>query len=71
MATAIQIKAARKAVKAIIDDLSDRRGLRQEWEGIDEDIQLEIKAEWAKMIAKEFDALMPKPTKPLGWREKD
>lgn len=33
-------------VDAIIDDLTDRRGLRQEWEGCDKEIQAEIKAEW-------------------------
>jgi hypothetical protein len=33
-------------VDAIIADLSDRRGLRQEWEGCDEEIQAEIRSEW-------------------------
>jgi len=34
-------RKATKAVTAIIRDLSDRRGLKQEWYGIDEDIQQE------------------------------
>jgi hypothetical protein len=38
------------AVEAIIRDLSDRRGLRQEWEQIDDDIQEEIKETWAWII---------------------
>lgn len=41
---------AMKAVNAIIEDLSDRRGLRQEWESIDNDIQQEIREEWAGLI---------------------
>lgn len=45
---------ARKAVDAIIYDLSDRRGLRQEWEGIDEDIREDIRAEWTRLVAKAF-----------------
>lgn len=37
---------AKRAVKALIADLSDRRGLRQEWEQIDDDIRKEIRATW-------------------------
>jgi len=37
----------------IITDLSDRRGLRQEWEQIDGDIQDEIIEIWKKIINKE------------------
>lgn len=44
--------AAERAVDAIIDDLSDRRGLRQEWEQIDRDIRKEIRAEWIKLVEK-------------------
>lgn len=43
---------AEKIVDAIVDDLTGRRGLRQEWEGIDEDIQQEIKAEWRELVLK-------------------
>jgi trans-2-enoyl-CoA reductase len=42
--------AAQYIVEQIILDLNDRRGLRQEWENIDEDIQEEIKEQW-KYIA--------------------
>jgi hypothetical protein len=34
----------------IIADLSDRRGLRQEWENIDGDIQDEIIENWMNII---------------------
>jgi hypothetical protein len=37
---------AETIVDAILADMSDRRGLRQEWDGIDADIQGQIRAEW-------------------------
>lgn len=37
---------AKRIVDAILFDLRDRRGLRQTWDGIDEDIRDEIKASW-------------------------
>jgi hypothetical protein len=39
------------AVENIVEDLSDRRGLRQGWEQIDDEIQSEIKQVWAGIIA--------------------
>jgi len=36
----------------IITDLTDRRGLRQEWEQIDGDIQDEIIEKWKSIINK-------------------
>jgi hypothetical protein len=36
----------------IITDLTDRRGLRQEWEEIDSDIQDEIIEKWKNIIDK-------------------
>ena len=41
---------ARKIIKAIEDDFTDRRGLRQEWEQIDNNIKREIKRTWRKII---------------------
>jgi hypothetical protein len=41
---------ADRAVDAIINDLTDRRGLRQEWEQIDKDTQKEIRETWASLI---------------------
>lgn len=37
---------AEEIVDAIISDLTGRRGLRQEWDQIDEDIQGEIRSKW-------------------------
>ena len=37
-------------IEALIADLTDRRGLRQEWDNIDDEIQQEIKDEWAEKI---------------------
>jgi hypothetical protein len=37
---------AGKIVEIILEDITDRKGLRQAWEGIDEDIQQEIIAAW-------------------------
>lgn len=34
----------------IVADFTDRRGLRQEWEQIDEDVQEEILETWLKII---------------------
>lgn len=45
MATGVG-EQAEKIVDGILEDLKDRRGLRQSWEGCDEEIQAEIRAEW-------------------------
>lgn len=39
---------------AIEKDFTDRRGLRQEWNEIDEDIQQEIRNTWKALIHKEL-----------------
>ena len=43
---------AQKIVAEIEDDLTDRRGLRQEFEGCDNDTQDEIRDTWAEIIWK-------------------
>ena len=43
---------AKKAVFNIIHDLTDRRGLRQEFDQIDGDIQDEIIMKWLEIIKK-------------------
>ena len=43
-------KTAEMVVDAIVTDFTDRRGLRQEWEQIDEEIQNEIKGEWMRLV---------------------
>lgn len=44
-----------QAVEAIIADLTDRRGLRHEWEQIDSDVQDEIRYVWGIIIEKALD----------------
>lgn len=46
---------AEQIVNAIKKDLTSRRGLRQEWEQIDPEIQEEITAEWVAIVRKELD----------------
>lgn len=51
---------AKQIVNDIVEDLSDRRGLRQEWDAIDEDVQEEIKEEWIAMIKKRIPVRIEK-----------
>ena len=44
---------AKLIVEELIEDISDRRGLKHEWEQIDDDIQQEIKSEWSKIILRQ------------------
>ncbi len=41
---------AEQIVYRLILDITDRRGLSNEWGNIDEDIQEEIKEEWVRLI---------------------
>lgn len=43
-----------QAVHGILDDLTDRRGLRQEWEQIDDEIQDEIREEWVEIVSRAY-----------------
>lgn len=45
-----QGQIATEIVRAIERDICDRRGLRHEWERIDEDIQQEIRDTWRKIV---------------------
>lgn len=45
-------KKAKEIVDAILKDLTDRRGRRQEWEAIGEDIRGQIRAAWIDVTAK-------------------
>lgn len=49
-------KTVIRIVAAIERDFTDRRGLRQEWEQIDDEIQEEIRATWRKLVRKELEA---------------
>lgn len=42
-----------KAVNAIIDDITSRSGLGNEWEAIDEGVQGEIITAWVGIIVRE------------------
>ena len=46
------VTVAGRIVEDIIHDMTDRRGLRQEWEQIDDDIQQEIVAVWRAIVEK-------------------
>ena len=41
---------AEQIVEAIETDFTDRRGLRQEWEQIDDEIKEEIRLQWASLV---------------------
>ena len=45
---------AQKIVAGLLQDFTDRRGLGQEWEQIDEEIQEEIVEEWTQIVEKEL-----------------
>jgi len=46
-------QAARRIVDEIVADLTDRRGLRQEWDQIDDDVKAKIVNKWLN-IAEEY-----------------
>lgn len=60
---------AAEAVDAIIADLSDRRGLRQAWESIDEDVRDEIRDEWGAPRGSRDQQCVARPVA-LGHRER-
>jgi hypothetical protein len=45
---------AKRIVSRIVADLTDRRGLRQEWESIDADIQEAIMETWQDIAEQEL-----------------
>ncbi len=44
------VKQANLIITAILYDLTDRKGIGNEWEAIDDEIQRDIKKEWRKKI---------------------
>jgi hypothetical protein len=44
------MKTPEEIVDAIIEDLTDRRGLKNEWWSIDKDIQDEIRQTWIDIV---------------------
>lgn len=49
----LQISIQKRRALRIIEDLTARKGLKHEWENIDEDIQDEIFETWADIIARD------------------
>lgn len=46
---------AQRVVEVIRKDFTDRRGLRQSWESIDDETQDEILDKWTSLVRKEMD----------------
>lgn len=44
-----------RIVDSIVKDLTDRRGLRQEWEGVGDEVKKEIRLAWKLAILKELN----------------
>jgi len=55
MATRREQDVARRIVAAIVMDLKDRRGLRQEWEQIDAGIRIEILDRWWELACEQLE----------------
>jgi hypothetical protein len=47
---------AQRIVVAMQRDMLDRRGFRQNWEAIDDEIRGDILAEWTLIVMKELEA---------------
>ena len=45
---------ADKIVQAFEEDFAGRRGLRQEWEQIDEDVKKEIRETWRRLVFRQL-----------------
>ncbi len=59
MARGEKMKPEDKAVKAIEEDILDRRGIGDEWSGIDQQTLREIRKTWRGIIRRAF-AVAPK-----------
>lgn len=46
------MSTAEKIIEDIVGDIIDRKGIGDEWEQIDKDIQEEIKEAWIKIFKK-------------------
>jgi len=51
----ISEETIKNIINEIIEDIQDRKGLDNEWENIDKNIQEEIKEEWFKIINKKLN----------------
>lgn len=50
-------KAADKIVTAILNDLTGRKGIGDDFDCLDEDIQREIKTSWKRVVSDELVAM--------------
>lgn len=50
-----RLTVAKRILAGILADLTDRRGLRHEWYGIDDEIQDEIVQAWESIINRELE----------------
>lgn len=57
----IAVPLERRIAYRILHDMTDRRGLRQQWEQIDEEIQEELIASWIELVSAELTAQEPTP----------
>lgn len=55
------VSRAEHIVNLLVKDFTDRRGLRQEWEQIDEEIQQEIRKTWEKIVERGIQMTMAWP----------
>ena len=45
-----------RVVDELVEDLSDRCGLKQEWSEIDEEIKDEVRLKWAQILHRAYGA---------------
>lgn len=57
-------KAAKKIIKLIEQDITDRSGIGNEWETIDDECKKEIRDEWQQIIVDEISFLAQDGNRP-------
>lgn len=50
----MSVHLADKIVAAIVEDMTSRSGLQNEWDALDPGIQNEIRLTWAEIVVKEL-----------------
>lgn len=60
--------AVEGAVLALEKDISDRRGLKHEWQLIDDDVKDEIRQAWRSIVAGALTATPSQPSGAVPWR---
>lgn len=62
-------EAVEEVADAILNDITDRRGWRQEWDGFDDDIKQEIRSTLGRLAVETFEAAMLERGKKMLSRE--